>query len=72
MTPKEMRHQCVQALSLELKAKINVIFTVPKGTKFPKGFPRKELINETDHGGEILRRYAFDPLKVLAWLEENK
>ena len=38
-----------------------------RGTKKPKGFPRGELLSETERG----RVYSFDPDKVISWLTKN-
>ncbi len=37
--------------------------------KKPKGFPRGELLSIGSDGS---RNYAFDPLKVLAWIRDAK
>lgn len=53
-----------------LLAGCTVSLTLSRGEK-PKGFPRGELLSVASDGS---RNYAFDPLKVLAWVgrEVNK
>lgn len=40
---------------------------LPFNFKRPKGFPRGELLSETERG----RVYSFDPDKIIKWLAIN-
>ena len=62
MTPAEMGAICTHALVAGLRT---VTLSLPSGVKWPKGFPRGELLSINPAG---LRNYAVDPVKVLAWL----
>jgi len=50
---------------------LGVTLVIPKG-KFPKGFPRGNLLNEMVRNGRCERLYSFDPDKVLAYLVNNR
>lgn len=49
------------------KENIELLFTVPYGTKRPKGFPKGETV-AAGREGNIVR---FDPEAVLAWFEKQ-
>jgi hypothetical protein len=44
-----------------------VTLSLPKGEKWPPGFPRGELLSVNAEG---LRNVAFDPVRVLAWVQQ--
>lgn len=45
-----------------------VTLSLPKGAKWPHGFPRGDLLSVNHQG---LRNVAFDPVKVLAWVQQS-
>ena len=71
MTPESMAAACAAALSDGTGARTGVTFVLPKGWKRPPKFPRGELLSEIERGGQVLRAYSFNPLRVLAWLGAN-
>jgi hypothetical protein len=48
---------------------VDVVLTMPKGTKLP-GFPRGELLNELERDGIIEQTIAYDPKKVAKWFRK--
>lgn len=47
----------------------NLTLVFPRGLRLPPGFPRGELLSETEARGRV---YSFSAAKVLTWLERNK
>lgn len=45
----------------------NITLSLPKGEKWPAGFPRGELLSENLEGA---RNVSFDPVRVLAWAQK--
>lgn len=58
----ELAVECVAALGRGSEA---LTLKIPRGWKPPKGFPRRELMCETSHGGPVWR---IDARRLLAWL----
>ena len=65
MTPEQLYKDALEAK--EQGAHIGMSLVFPRGKKLPPGFPRGELLSETDRG----RVYSFDPDKVIAWLKKH-
>ena len=61
MTRDELASACTERLTKGLK----IMLTLPPGARWPKGWPRGEMANETERG----RVCYFDPLKILAWIQ---
>ena len=66
MTPAEMTAVCSHALRAGLPT---ITLSLQSGIKWPKGFPRGELMSVNPTG---MRNYAVEPAKVLAWLRANE
>ncbi len=64
MTPEQLYKDAVAAKAQG--AVCGMTLVIGRGKK-PKGFPRGELLSETERG----RCYSFDPDKVIAWLVKN-
>jgi len=47
---------------------IGITLVLPNLWKRPPGFPRGELLSETERGSV----YSFDPDKIIRWLEKNE
>ncbi|MFA5284503.1 MAG: hypothetical protein WC347_02790 [Smithellaceae bacterium] len=62
MTLEELYRDAVSAK--EQSSVVGLSLHVKKGFKFPAGFPRGELLNETDVG----RVYSFNADKIIAWV----
>jgi hypothetical protein len=63
MTPKQLLHDATAAIV----GGTNMSLVFGKGKKRPAGFPRGELLCETERGNV----YSVDPKKVITWLESN-
>lgn len=63
MTPIELATQAVTALS----GNGMISLVIPEG-KYPKRFPRGELLNAMERNGVVERVYLFDAKKVLRTL----
>jgi len=66
MTPEQLYKDAQEAKAQGSVCGMTLVFG--RGTKKPKGFPRGELLSETERG----RVYSFDPDKVIAWLVKNE
>tara|TARA_R110000868_G_scaffold74752_4_gene216282 strand:+ start:1170 stop:1394 length:225 start_codon:yes stop_codon:yes gene_type:complete len=60
--PEELKARAVAAIL----AGTDLTLHLPKGAKFPKGWPRGDLLSVTDKG----RNYSYDPLKLLAYIQK--
>lgn len=65
MTLEELYRNAIE--SKEQSSVVGVSLHVKKGYKFPSGFPRGELLNETDIG----RLYGFNADKIIAWVKKQ-
>lgn len=65
MTTDELERLCIQAY---LNRQATLTLTLLPGVKRAPGFPRGELLSVNPQGG---RNYAFDPLKVMAWIRDT-
>lgn len=65
MTPEQLYKDAIEAKAQGAVCGMTLVFG--RGSKKPKGFPRGELLSETERG----RVYSFDPDKVIAWLTKN-
>lgn len=63
MTLEQLYKDALDAKAQGAHCGMTLVF---KGRK-PKGFPRGELLCETDRGNV----YSFDPDKVIAWVDET-
>lgn len=60
--------ELVAACAGAVLAGTTVTLSLPAGTlRWPQGFPRGELLSVNAEG---LRNVAFDPVKVLAWVQQ--
>ena len=65
MLPDQLYEEAKKAIS---EGSNGVTLVLPQGHKRPPGFPRGELLCETDRG----RVYRFKADKIIAWLVKNK
>lgn len=65
MTPEQLYKDACEAKEQGAHVGMSLVFKT--GQKRPIGFPRGELLCETERG----RVYSFDPDKVIAWLKKN-
>ena len=65
MTPEQLYTDAIEAK--EQGAHVGMTLVFRRGQKRPSGFPRGELLCETERGNV----YSFDPDKVIAWLKKN-
>ena len=65
MTPEQLYKDALKAKEQGSVVGMSLVFA--KGQKRPQGFPRGELLCETERG----RVYSFDPDKVIAWLTKH-
>lgn len=65
MTLEELYRDAVSAK--EQGSVVGVSLHVKKGFKFPAGFPRGELLNETAVG----RLYGFNADKIISWVKKQ-
>lgn len=65
MTPEQLYKDALEAKAQGSICGMTLVFG--KGRK-PNGFPRGELLSETERG----KCYSFDPDKVIAWLKKNQ
>ena len=65
MTPEQLYKDACEAKKQGSHVGMSLVFQ--RKQKRPKGFPRGELLCETERG----RVYSFDPDKVIAWLKKN-
>ena len=65
MTPEKLMADAKAAK--ESGSYVGMTLHLPRGFKRPKGFPRGELLSETERG----RVYSFDPDKIISWLLDN-
>lgn len=63
MTLEELYRDAMRAK--EQGSVVGVSLHFKKGFKRPTGFPRGELLNETEVGN----LYAFNPDKIIAWVK---
>jgi hypothetical protein len=63
VTPEQLARDAVDAAAHGQR----MTLTKMRGQKMPAGFPRGELLCDTEHG----KVYSFDPDKVIAWLVKN-
>ena len=61
MTPEELAAGAVAAIL----AGTDLTLHLPKGEKWPQGWPRGELLSVNDIGKNL----SFDPLKVLGFMQ---
>ncbi len=65
MTPEQLYKDACEAKAQGSVCGMFLVFN-RKGRK-PKGFPRGDLLSETEHGSV----YSFNPDKVIVWLIKN-
>ena len=65
MTPEQLYKNALEAKDQNSVCGMSLAFA--KGQKRPKGFPRGELLCETERG----RVYSFDPDKIISWLKKH-
>ncbi len=65
MTPEQLHKDAIEAKAQGAHVGVSLVFG--KGQKRPPGFPRGELLCETEQG----RVYSFEPDRIIAWLEKN-
>lgn len=61
MAPEELGAAAVATIL----AGTDMTLHLPKGEKWPQGWPRGELLSVNDLG----KNYSFDPLKVLGFMQ---
>jgi hypothetical protein len=64
MTPEQLYKDALAAKEQGSTCGMTLVFG--KGRK-PRGFPRGELLSETERGN----CYSFNPDKVISWLKKN-
>lgn len=62
MKPEELGAASVAAILTGTDLTLHL----PKGEKFPQGWPRGELLSVTEKG----KNFSFNPLKLLAYLQK--
>ena len=62
MTPQEIAARAVSAILQGTDLTLHL----PTGEKFPKGWPRGELLSMNDKG----KNFSFDPLKILGFMQK--
>ena len=68
MTLEELYRDAVRAKEEQPPSLgIGITLFFKKGMKKPSGFPRGELLNETEGG----RLYSFDADKIIAWVKKQ-
>lgn len=65
MTHEQLYKDALDAKKQGSHCGMSLVFS--KGNKRPPGFPRGELLCETERG----RVYSFNPDKVITWLKKN-
>lgn len=65
MTPEKLFADAKAAQ--EQGAQVGMTLVLPAGFKRPPGFPRGELLSETERGNV----YSFKPEKIIDWLKSN-
>lgn len=65
MTPEQLYKEAIEAKAQSATCGITLVFG--RESKKPKGFPRGELLCETERS----RVYSFNPDKVINWLSKN-
>ena len=65
MTPESLLSDALQAKESGAHVGMSLVFAI--GQKRPKGFPRGELLSET----ERCSVYSFEPDRVIKWLKKN-
>ena len=65
MSPEQLYKDAQEAKKQGSHCGMSLVFS--KGNKHPPGFPRGELLCETERG----KLYSFSPDKVIRWLEKN-
>ncbi len=65
MTPEQLYKDACEAK--EQGAHVGMSLVFQRGQKRPPGFPRGELLCETERG----RVYSFDPDRVISWLKKH-
>jgi len=65
MTPEQLYKDALEAKEQGSHVGMSLVFA--KGQKRPPGFPRGELLCETDRG----HVYSFSPDKVITWLKKH-
>lgn len=65
MTPEQLYKDAIAAKEQGATCGMTLVFG--RGMKKPPGFPRGELLCETERG----RVYSFKPDKVIGWLTKN-
>lgn len=65
MTPEELLKDAREAKAQGAHCGVTLVFR--RGQKRPQGFPRGELLCETDRG----KVYSFDPDRIIRWLENK-
>lgn len=65
MTPEQLYKDAMAAKEQGAFCGMTLVF--PRGFKRPKGFPRGQLLSETERGNV----YSFDPDKIIEWLRKD-
>ena len=63
---QELRDACMYSAMVPTHRNINL--TATKG-KWPKGFPRGELLNEMERDGVLEQTRSISTEKILSWLK---
>jgi len=63
MSPDQMMKDAIAAKAQG--AFVGMTLVLPRKFKRPSGFPRGELLSETERG----KVYSFNPDKIIAWLK---
>ena len=64
MNVQELCFECAKAV-IEGR---HMTLTLPKGRRWPAGFPRGELLSVNLHGD---KNASFNPVRVLAWVQDT-
>ena len=67
MTPEEMYRAAMDIKEGKSDGYTGLTLVLPNGCKFPKRFPRGELLCESQRG----RVYSFKPDKIIEFLKKN-
>lgn len=70
MSPRQLAELCLLTLELRGAAEPRISLAIPKSWRRPPGFPRGELMCETEVEGELLQTISLCPKRLLLWLVE--